>query len=83
MTPKNETWRKMSIYWGVHPVLTRMVESTDEMFKMAEQELKRKGLSGSSKSIVLVAGIPLKHSGITNLLKVHELTSEKHSEAAL
>jgi pyruvate kinase len=77
MTPKHETWRKMSIYWGVHPVLTRMVESTDEMFKMTEQELKRNGLSGSSKSIVLVAGIPLKNSGITNLLKVHELTSEK------
>lgn len=73
MTPQNETWRKMSIYWGVQPVLTRMVNDTDEMFKLAEYEFKRRGLAGNSKSIVLIAGIPLKHSGITNLLKVHEL----------
>jgi pyruvate kinase len=73
MTPKNETWRKMSIYWGVQPILTRMVKDTDEMFKLAEDEFKQRRRVGNSKSIVLIAGIPLKRTGITNLLKVHEL----------
>jgi pyruvate kinase len=73
MTPKNETWRKMNLYWGVQPVLTRMVKSTDEIFRMAERELKDGRLLGNSKSIVLLAGVPLRRSGITNLLKVHEV----------
>lgn len=73
MTPQEHVWRRMSIYYGVYPVLTRMIHTTDEMFFVAQKEIKRLGLRGQSSSIVIVASIPIRKTGVTNLLKIHPL----------
>lgn len=73
MTPQEHVWRKMSLFYGVYPVLTRMIHATDEMFDAAEKEIKRLHLYGNSSSIVIVAGIPIRKTGVTNLFKIHSL----------
>lgn len=73
MTPNFRVWRKMALFWGVYPLLTRMVKNTDVLLKSAEHELRKHQLTGESKSILIITGIPLKKSGITNLLKVQDI----------
>ncbi|MBI1871094.1 MAG: pyruvate kinase [Chlamydiae bacterium] len=73
MTPQESTWRKMTLFWGVIPLLTPMVKNTDQMFSLARRELKKRKLVGNSKSIVLITGIPIQKPGITNLLRVDEV----------
>ncbi len=73
VTVNQAVWRKMALFWGVYPLLTRMVKNTDQLIQTAERELKSHQLMGQSKSIVIITGIPLKKSGITNLLKVQEI----------
>jgi pyruvate kinase len=73
MTPQQHVRRKMSLYYGVYPILTRMIHATDEMFSVAEKEIKRLRLYGESSSIVMVAGIPIRKTSVTNLLKIHSL----------
>jgi pyruvate kinase len=73
MTPQQNVRQKMSLYYGVYPILTRMIHATDEMFSVAEKEIKRLRLYGESSSIVMVAGIPIRKTSVTNLLKIHSL----------
>ncbi len=71
-TPEESIRRKLSIYWGVFPLLLKTHSSTDQMIEIGEKILKEKGLVKKGETIVIVAGkTPAK--GATNMLKVERI----------
>ena len=74
-TPLVETYRKMAVYGGVHPMLLDRVISTDDMIASAERRLLEEGLVEHGEGVVMVAGIPPNQQSSTNLMKLHEIGS--------
>ena len=74
-TPVTSTYRRMTIYGGVIPMLLNRVQSTDEMIGSAESELLRRGLVQEGQGLVMVAGVPPNQLSSTNLMKLHVVGS--------
>jgi len=72
-TPRPEVARRLAPVFGVRPILTPPMESTDQMLAYLEQKLLAGGLLGAGRRVVFVAGQPLGRPGTTNLLKLHLL----------
>lgn len=69
-TPNLKTFHQLSLSWGVYPVLSRSMKSSDELFIHAIDCAKQLGLVEENDIVVIVAGIPIDVSGNTNILKV-------------
>ncbi|HNW35439.1 MAG TPA: pyruvate kinase, partial [Candidatus Ozemobacteraceae bacterium] len=73
LTPKPDTCRRLSLSWGVTPVLIQDLRDTDAMIACAEKTMLEKGLAKSGDIVVIVAGVPLGVKGNTNMIKVHRI----------
>ena len=62
--------RRLSLVWGVYPLVTDEADSTDALFSGALEAALQSGLIQHGDMVVLTAGLPLGVSGTTNLLKV-------------
>lgn len=63
--------RQLSLVWGVYPVITKAVSSTDEMIEEAVKTALASGFVKEGDIVVITAGVPVDQSGTTNLIKVH------------
>lgn len=63
--------RKMSLSWGVTPLLVELKHNSDELFDHAVDKAEEMGLIKQGEIVVLTAGVPLGISGTTNMIKVH------------
>ena len=63
--------RKMSLSWGVTPLLVELKHNSDELFDHAVVKAEEMGLIKQGEIVVLTAGVPLGISGTTNMIKVH------------
>ncbi len=63
--------RKLSLSWGVIPLIIEEAHNTDELFERAVQAGEHAGLLHDGELVVMTAGVPLSISGTTNLMKVH------------
>ena len=63
------TRRQLAISWGVRPLLSGEVDSTDRMFSMAVDVARKEGIVKPGETVVITAGVPLGKSGTTNLIK--------------
>ncbi len=70
VTPSQETARRLSLNWGVYPILAPHFKSTDEMFETCIDVAKEAGFVQEGELAVLTAGVPIGLAGSTNLLKV-------------
>lgn len=70
-TTSKDVMRKLSLIWGVYPVLSSNSESTDEVIDLSIHSAMEKGYVKEGDLIVITAGIPVGVSGTTNLIKVH------------
>ncbi len=70
-TPDSKIKRRISLYWGVTPMLIRHLASTDAMIKEVETSLIYSKIAGKGDSIVITAGSPMGTPGKTNLMKLH------------
>ncbi|MBE6664030.1 MAG: pyruvate kinase [Ruminococcaceae bacterium] len=73
MTTNEETWRKLSLSWGVTPVMCELVNSTDVLFYMANKAAKSTFKLKKGDKIVITGGITNGGSGNTNLIKLETL----------
>ncbi|GAB4272165.1 MAG: pyruvate kinase [Candidatus Rifleibacteriota bacterium] len=73
LTPRKETCRRLSLSWGVTPILVNEMNNTDEMITSSEKILVDKKLAEKGDIIVIVAGAPLGIKGGTNLLKIQKV----------
>ncbi len=63
--------RQLSLVWGVHAVMGKKVDSTDEMLDIAIERGLESGICKPGSRVIITAGVPVGESGTTNLLKVH------------
>nr|WP_206172988.1 pyruvate kinase [Acidilutibacter cellobiosedens] len=70
-TPSEKIMRKLSLIWGVYPVLSLRSVSTDEVIDLSIHCALKKGYIKEGDLIIITAGIPAGVPGSTNLIKVH------------
>ena len=63
--------RQLNMSWGVTPVLLQEKEDVMELFDYAVDVAKEKDLVRKDDIVVITAGVPIGHSGTTNMMKVH------------
>jgi pyruvate kinase len=70
LTPSIDTARRLSIAWGLHCVLTDDAHDLDDVVGRAAQIAEEQDFAKAGERIVITAGVPLRISGTTNLLRV-------------
>jgi pyruvate kinase len=70
-TSKEQTYRQLSLSWGIIPLLIEEKEELRELFEEAIKAVESESYASEGDIVVLTAGVPLGTSGTTNLLKVH------------
>ena len=73
MTTSEETWRKLSLSWGVTPVMCERVNSTDVLFYMASKAAKSTFKLKKGDKIIVTGGIINGESGNTNIIKLETI----------
>ena len=76
LTMHEKLRRQLAISWGVIPLLTGEVNSTDRIFSLSAEVAKKEGLVQNGDTVVITAGIPLGRSGSTNLIKAQIIEDE-------
>lgn len=74
MTPRVETWRKLRLVWGVHPVMTEDATGVTHMVDNALHCARDLGFATDGDWIVISAGMPFSSQGATNLLRIAEVS---------
>jgi pyruvate kinase len=69
VTPREDTWRRLSLSWGVFPLLTPPLRDTDHMLKVVEEEVLKAGLLNHGDRVIITTGTPIGTKGSTNLIK--------------
>lgn len=70
LTPKLQTARRLGMLWGTHAVRTRDVDSFEEMVAKAKRMALRQGMVTAGDRVIIMAGIPFRTPGATNVLHV-------------
>ena len=68
-TPNEKVFRQLDLLWGVHPILTPIYNTTDEMFKIANDIVKENKIANVGDKVLITCGTPKKYGG-TNLIKI-------------
>ena len=73
MTPDQSTLNRLSITWGVEPLLAPMVKHTDEMVMQVDNLLINSNRVKRGELVLIVAGSPPGIPGSTNAMRVHKV----------
>ena len=82
LTPKEATYNRLALTWGVQPGIVPTVAHTDEMVKQVDQWLVEHGEAEVGDPVVIVAGAPPGIPGSTNALRVHSIGDAVGGRAA-
>ncbi len=77
LTPQAETARRLGLLWGTHAVHTRDVESFEEMVAKAKRMALRHGIAKAGEQVVVMAGVPFRTPGSTNVIHVVRITGDE------
>jgi len=69
-TPREETYHRLALYWGVIPLRIPQCDNADALSAVSVATAMKARLLHEGDRIVITAGIPLGQSGATNTLKV-------------
>ncbi len=72
-TPEAETYRQLSLVWGVLPMQTAHSTDYDSLLNQARTQILSRGLARPGERVVVTAGVPFDVPGTTNLLKIEAL----------
>jgi len=70
LTPIVETARRLSVVWGVHPVVTDDARDERDMTDRACRHAFIDGFAGVGERVLVVAGVPFGTPGSTNNLRI-------------
>ena len=73
LTPNKSICSKLSLVWGVVPILTKKFSSTDEMLVQSEELLVKQNYLKYGDIFVLTSGVPVGIKGTTNMLRIHKV----------
>ena len=77
MTASLAVARRLGLQWGVHAVHTRDVSSFEEMVGKARRMALRHHLAQPGDRMVIMAGVPFKTTGSTNVIHVVRLAGDE------
>jgi pyruvate kinase len=80
-TPFEHVARKMSLYWGVTPIILKTKRTTDNMIASVERAMHFGRLVRRHDLIVITAGVPIGVAGSTNMMKIHRVGEVKSLES--
>ncbi|MGE5751871.1 MAG: pyruvate kinase [Nitrospirota bacterium] len=80
-TPFELVARKMSLYWGVTPIILKTKKTTDNMIASVERAMHFGRLVRRHDLIVITAGVPIGVAGSTNMMKIHRVGEAKGLES--
>ena len=69
-TSSQQTYRQLSLNWGVLPLLVENEKNLDDLFENGVRASVKAGFINSGDMVVLTAGVPIGVSGSTNFIKV-------------
>ncbi len=72
-TTEPQTYRHLTLVWGVLPIMTSRASNTDEMIDDSVKAAINAGVTRSGDIIVITAGVPVGQAGTTNLIKIHHV----------
>ena len=72
-TPNVETARRLTLVWGVHPVIHQVMNSIDEMVAHAINITLAEGFGELGEIIAITAGMPFGRTGTTNMMRLTRL----------
>jgi pyruvate kinase len=72
-TPDEAVYRRLSLRWGVTPLLCSLPASTDALIASGEKKLLECGLIAEGDNVIIVGAIPLRQGVHTNFLKLHHV----------
>ena len=66
-----QTYRHLSLSWGVIPLIMPIVNTTDELIETSADLAQKAGYLKEGDMAVITAGVPVGISGTTNMIKAH------------
>ena len=72
-TTIDKTYNQLNLFWGVEQVKINRLETTDEMFSIANKWLKDEMNFKKNDTVVIVAGTPPNKEAATNLIRVMKI----------
>lgn len=71
VTSTEQPSRKLTLVWGVYPIVGEKVGSTDEILELSVEESIKHNYVKHGDLVIITAGVPVGEAGTTNLMKVH------------
>ncbi|MFP4270806.1 MAG: pyruvate kinase [Alphaproteobacteria bacterium] len=68
------TARRLSVVWGVRPVLCADAHDLDDMIAKARSAAVRSDMAAAGEALVITAGLPFGTPGATNMLRIAHVT---------
>ena len=72
-TNRIETYQRLSLVWGVHPVMVDIADDSDSMMQACIDAAGKTGLVKDDDIVVLTGGVPVGRPGSTNFIKIHRI----------
>lgn len=66
----DETARRLTLSWGVHPIFVEMAKDTDELIRNAVEAAVDYKLVKRGDTVLMIAGVPVGVAGSTSLIRV-------------
>ena len=73
LTPNQDVCKRLTLIWGIVPILTSKFLSTDDMIINAEKILMDNEFIKNGDVFILTSGVPVGITGSTNMLKIHQV----------
>ena len=73
ITPEHHVFDQLALSWGVQPMISELVSTTDEMVRQADKIVLRHNLAEKGNLVVIVAGSPPGIPGSINAMRVHKV----------
>lgn len=71
LTASEKHSRKLSLVWGVYPIIGKDVHSIEEIIQDSVDQSIKNGFVDHGDAVIITAGVPVGEVGTTNLMKIH------------
>jgi pyruvate kinase len=75
ISPNVSAGRKLALAWGVHSVVAEDARDQDDMVNRACRLAFKEGLAQVGQRIIVVAGVPFRTPGATNMVRIAVVSS--------
>lgn len=79
LSPVDRTARRLALVWGLHCVVTEDVANLDEVVDRACRIAVDEDFSAPGDRLIIIAGVPLRTPGSTNMLRIAYVASDGRS----